>query len=116
LHGCSYHVQDDRSWIALPGKPQLDRDGQHRKDPATGKGLWTPVVEIPDKSTRARFQAMAVTAVHAMIEDAPAQRHPCQPRPPPNAYGARRRAPLPAGGGPELPSDPVADLWQDDAR
>jgi hypothetical protein len=48
---------------------QVDRDGQPRKDQATGKTLYTPVVEIPDKAARIRFQNAAVAAVHALLAD-----------------------------------------------
>jgi hypothetical protein len=68
LNDCSYHRKDDREWIGLPGKPQIDRDGTPRKDPNTGKQLYTPVVEIPDRNQRERFQQAALAAVHKLIE------------------------------------------------
>jgi hypothetical protein len=68
LHDCTYHrMPEGREWIGLPGKPQIDREGQHRKDPATGKPLYTPVVEIKNKAARERFQLAALAAVHALI-------------------------------------------------
>jgi hypothetical protein len=68
LHDCTLHrTADGREWIGLPSKPQVDREGQHRKDPSTGKPLYSPVVEIQDKEARERFQAAALTAVHLLL-------------------------------------------------
>ena len=68
LNDCTLHrMPDGRQWIGLPAKPQLDRDGQHRKDPATGKPLYVPVVEIQGKEARERFQAAALAAVHQLL-------------------------------------------------
>jgi hypothetical protein len=69
LNECALHRKDDREWIGLPGKPQIDRDGQPRKDPATGKLLYSPVVEIPDKQARDRFQRAAIGAVRVLLGD-----------------------------------------------
>jgi hypothetical protein len=71
LHDYTVHRKDNREWIGLPGKPQIDRDGQPRKDPTTGKQLYTPVVEIPDKAARERFQQAALAAVHQLLGDMP---------------------------------------------
>src|SRR3954451_5576845 len=67
LHDCTLHQKDGREWIGLPGKPQMDREGQQRKDPNTGKVLYTPVVEISDKTQRERFQQAALAAVHELL-------------------------------------------------
>jgi hypothetical protein len=66
LHECSLHEKGDKRWVGLPGKPQIDRDGQQRKDPTTGKPLYTPIVEI-GKATRERFQAAALEAIDQLI-------------------------------------------------
>jgi hypothetical protein len=71
LHDCTLHGKGDREWIGLPGKPQVDRDGQPRKDPATGKALYIPVVSIPDKAARERFQTAALAAVRQLLGGAP---------------------------------------------
>ena len=67
LHDCAVHRKEDREWVGLPRKPQLDRDGQPRRDTATGKQLYTAVVEIPDRDARARFQEAALAAVRELI-------------------------------------------------
>jgi hypothetical protein len=58
---------DNREWIGLPARPQLDRDGRQRKDPTTGKALYTPIVEIRGKAEHERFQAAALTAAHELV-------------------------------------------------
>jgi hypothetical protein len=70
LRECAAHEQGERRWIGLPGKPQLDQDGRHRIDPATGKKLYTPVVEILGKEERDRFQRLALAAVHRLLGEA----------------------------------------------
>jgi hypothetical protein len=66
LHECALHEKSGKRWVGLPGKPQIDRDGQPRKDPATGKALYTPIVEI-GKATRDRFQAAALEAIDRLL-------------------------------------------------
>jgi hypothetical protein len=66
LNGCTLHEQGDRRWIGLPGKPQIE-DGRHRKDPTTGKGLYTPAAEIPAREVRDKFTAEALAAVDRML-------------------------------------------------
>jgi hypothetical protein len=63
LRDCALHERDAKRWISLPSRPQLDSEGRHRKDPATGKALWLPVVEIKGKAERERFQNTALAAV-----------------------------------------------------
>jgi hypothetical protein len=69
LHECSLHEKSGKRWVGLPGKPQTDRSGQPRKDPATGKGLYTPIVEI-SKATRERFQTAALEAIDKLLDGA----------------------------------------------
>ena len=61
------HERDGRRWIGLPGKPQIDQDGSVRKDPATGKRLYTPCVEIPAREVRDNFTEQALDAVDRML-------------------------------------------------
>jgi hypothetical protein len=67
LHECSVHERDGKRWVGLPGKPQLDAEGRHRIDPATGKKAWAPIVEITGKAERERFQKAAVAAIDRLI-------------------------------------------------
>jgi hypothetical protein len=67
LRDCTFHQQDERQWIGLPGKPQIDAEGRHRIDPTTGKRLYLPIVEIPDRGQRERFQRAAL-AVDRLLE------------------------------------------------
>ena len=73
LRDCSVHRHPEgREWVGLPGKPQMDRDGQPRRDPSTGKLLYSAIIEIPDRDTREKFQAAALAAVRLLIgESAP---------------------------------------------
>jgi len=66
LPDCTYHVQGDRRWIGLPGKAQIDREGRQRTDPATGKKLYTPAVEI-ELARREQFQIDALAAVDELL-------------------------------------------------
>jgi hypothetical protein len=67
LHDCSLHrAADDRRWIGLPAKPQLDNEGRGRRDDR-GKLAYVAVVEIPDKAARERFQTAALSAVRKLL-------------------------------------------------
>jgi hypothetical protein len=70
LRECSIHQKNGRRWIGLPGKPQVTSDGCVRKDPATGKTVYLPVVEIRGRAERERFQAAALAAVDMLLEGA----------------------------------------------
>jgi hypothetical protein len=68
LRECTYHrTTSGAEWIGLPGRAQIDREGKQRKDPATGKSLYTPIVELKGKAERERFQAAALAAVHELL-------------------------------------------------
>lgn len=123
LHGLTLHRDPGgKEWIGLPGAPQIE-DGRHRADPATGKPAYTRIVEIPDKATRARFQTLALAAVHALLGDGVQHddldghgaKPPSRTRAPRRPY-AHQRPPAATGEGdsatPTLPDDPVADLWR----
>ncbi len=63
LHDCPVHVTGDRIWAGLPGKPQIDRDGQVILE--GGKRKYAPVAEIPDRAVRDRFSDAVVALVQA---------------------------------------------------
>ena len=48
LKECSLHERPDgKRWVGLPSKPRINSaTGSQRKDAVSGKGLWSPVVEI----------------------------------------------------------------------
>jgi hypothetical protein len=62
------HQKNDARWVSLPGKPQLDRDGNVRRD-ERGKILYSSVLEFTDKATRDAFSARVITS---LLEFAPA--------------------------------------------
>jgi hypothetical protein len=71
IRECTLHrVADGREWIGLPARRQTNKDGSPRIDPNTNKPAWTPLVEIPNKEARARFQKAALAAVHALVDEA----------------------------------------------
>lgn len=50
ISGWSYHIQGDKRWISPPAKE-------------FPKGKYTPIIEIPDESKRAKFQECAIAAM-----------------------------------------------------
>jgi hypothetical protein len=67
LRECSLHIRGVKRWIGLPSKPQLDSAGQHRTDPATGKKLYSVIVEVAGRIERERFQKSALAAVDQLL-------------------------------------------------
>ena len=51
----------------MPAKPQINRGGTARTDARSGKQLYTPVLELKDRTARERFQQVAFEAVRALI-------------------------------------------------
>jgi hypothetical protein len=66
LNDLTLHEQGEKRWVKLPGKAQIE-DGRHRSDPRTGKPAYTPVVQIPDRDRRDKFNAEALAAVDRML-------------------------------------------------
>jgi hypothetical protein len=56
-----------KAWIDLPAKPQINRGGTARTDARSGKQLYTPVLELKDRTARERFQQVAFEAARALI-------------------------------------------------
>jgi hypothetical protein len=71
LRDCTLHQKSERRWVGLPGKLQVDAEGRARKDPTTAKPLYSPVVEIPDRECRDRFQAAALAAIDLLHGEVP---------------------------------------------
>jgi hypothetical protein len=66
INDLTLHERDGKRWIRLRGKPQIDQDGNIRKDPSTGKRLYTPVIEIPSGGV-CGFQTAAIAAVDRLL-------------------------------------------------
>jgi hypothetical protein len=56
---CSVHTGPNGPWVALPGKPQLDRDGNIRRK-ANGKPEYVSVLRWGDAQTRDRFSSAVI--------------------------------------------------------
>jgi hypothetical protein len=68
LRDCTFHrMTDGREWVGLPSRPQIDREGNHRQDPKTGKPAYIATVEIPDKEQREQFQRAALAAIRKLM-------------------------------------------------
>jgi hypothetical protein len=59
---CPVHQKNESRWVGLPGKPQLDRDGNVRRD-ERGKALYSAVMEITRREVRDAFSARAIEAL-----------------------------------------------------
>jgi DNA-binding cell septation regulator SpoVG len=57
-----------KHWIAMPANKQVDKDGEPKLD-AKGKQIWLPVVEIPDRNARERFNALILDALRRQHPD-----------------------------------------------
>jgi hypothetical protein len=56
------HQKNASRWIGLPGKAQINREGQLRKDDR-GKTLYSPTIEFTDRDTRDAFAAKVIAAL-----------------------------------------------------
>lgn len=65
IRDCTLHQAGEKRWIGLPGKPQIDANGDTRRGEG-GKILYTPVVDV-EAPQRERFQAQALRAVDHLI-------------------------------------------------
>jgi DNA-binding cell septation regulator SpoVG len=59
-------------WVAMPGKPQLDRDGQPRLD-ANGRQTYSKIVEFRDRKTADKFRDQVMEAVRQQHPEALAE-------------------------------------------
>jgi hypothetical protein len=51
INGCTLHVNGDARWVGLPAREWAKGDGSKS---------WTPMVELPDRGARDRFNAAVV--------------------------------------------------------
>jgi hypothetical protein len=58
----SIHVSNGRAWASLPSKPQLDAQGQHRRDP-NGKLLYASVIKWQRRDLADRFSRAVIDLV-----------------------------------------------------
>jgi hypothetical protein len=58
-----------KSWATLPSKPQIDKDGRHRKGP-DGKPAYTAILEWRTTDLKDGFSAKVVELVRAAHPDA----------------------------------------------
>ena len=58
IHGLTVHEKGERRWIGLPARPYE----------TSGSTSWSPVVEIPDRETRERFERLVLEALDAYLE------------------------------------------------
>ncbi|MGA8758892.1 MAG: hypothetical protein WB611_21795 [Stellaceae bacterium] len=60
--------QDGQPWAAMPTKPQVDRDGHHRRDD-TGKPAYARVVEWRSRRLEEAFSKRVVGLVRQAYPD-----------------------------------------------
>jgi hypothetical protein len=56
------HQKNDSRWASLPAKPQVDRDGNVRRD-ERGKVAYSPVLEFTYRATRDAFSHRLIAAL-----------------------------------------------------
>jgi hypothetical protein len=61
-------ISNGKTWASLPSKPQLDQDGQHKRD-VNGKAAYSPILEWKDRDLSDRFSQAVVALVRADYPD-----------------------------------------------
>jgi hypothetical protein len=56
------HQKNGKRWASLSAKPQIDRDGNVRRDDRS-KVAYTPVIEFTDRATRDAFSARVIASL-----------------------------------------------------
>jgi hypothetical protein len=62
------HQKNEARWVGLPGKPQLTREGQLRRD-GRGRIAYSSVIEFTDSKTRQAFSARVIEALTEVFPD-----------------------------------------------
>jgi hypothetical protein len=62
IRDLTVHARGDKHWCALPGKAQLDKQGQALRD-EHGKIRYVPVIEIDDTTFRRAFSDRVIEAL-----------------------------------------------------
>jgi hypothetical protein len=103
---CTVHCKDDRQWIGLPGKPQVDKSGAAVRDQSTGKVAYTNVLQFVGRSWSDEFNRDALIAISSAFPGA-LNGHE-QPERDKERYRSHRSAPagrLPSSGNTSLDDD-----------
>lgn len=58
-------TSNGRTWVNLPAKPQLDKEGQHRRD-ENGKPLYVPILRWRDRDLSDRFGEAVIALVREL--------------------------------------------------
>lgn len=61
IRECTIHQSGDRQWVALPGKPQINKDGQVVK--RDGKAQYSTILAWDTKAVADAFSAAALQAL-----------------------------------------------------
>jgi hypothetical protein len=64
--GCAVHKKSDRRWVALPARPQIDKDGQALRD-ESGKVKYAPALWFSDRTVSDRFSASVIAALDRFV-------------------------------------------------
>ena len=62
IKGCAVHEKNDKRWVQLPAKPQLDKERNLVRD-ADGKVQYVKMMDFDSKEVADRFNAAAVKAI-----------------------------------------------------
>lgn len=73
LRGCSVHQLNGKRWIGLPGKPQLNAEGQPLRDDR-GKIKYMAVAEWSNRAAADKFRDAALAALDRYLAQAPGAR------------------------------------------
>jgi hypothetical protein len=68
IHDILVLTSHGKIWASLPSKPQIDKNGQHRKD-INGKAAYTAILEWRDRDLSDRFSQAVVELVRAAHPD-----------------------------------------------
>ena len=66
---CPVHNTDGRKWCGLPSKPQIDSDGNVKREP-TGKIKYVALLQWATKAASDRFSDSVVAALEEKHPDA----------------------------------------------
>jgi hypothetical protein len=69
IRDASVHESHGKRWVALPAKPQVDRDGVVRRDDR-GKILYVSILQFTDRCASDPFSAQAIAALVAAYPNA----------------------------------------------